>query len=425
VTGAPQGTLLDNRIQGSMTVRDGTAAFNQVSQGIVVQQGGVVWGNFVPAGGISAAGTIRPLRIVDNVIRDVNEGITIFNAEGPVTVQGNAISSCGLGIRSESLGVTGVLLTVSGNLIERCSSGIAARNVDSRATVVANVIHGFSGSGIEVTGPREMMAQAIGNEIAPGIGLPVGHSPGAGIVLQAGGWLSENTIVGAVEAVKLLGGTSAAVEPTLVDLESNIFVQSVGAGVHQFDKGFVLVRANDVFAGSPNWLGLPDPTGLDGNISLDPAFLDPVAGDFALRPDSPCVDKALPGSRLDDTAGGPRLVDGDMDTSPRQDLGAYEAAPVVVGVRVTPPPVSLAWDQNGNATAGYDIYRSVISESRSARALLLSPYACGVLSTARAIGEPVPSHDGYLYFVAPRAAARGSLGFDSNGQERLPLSFCP
>jgi len=33
----------------------------------------------------------------------------------------------------------------------------------------------------------------------------------------------------------------------------------------------------------------------EGNIDADPRFIDPLAGDFRLRSDSPCIDRAPPG----------------------------------------------------------------------------------------------------------------------------------
>jgi len=66
-----------------------------------------------------------------------------------------------------------------------------------------------------------------------------------------------------------------------------------------------------------------------GNISLDPAFVDPAAGDLRLAPGSPCIDTGDNGSvttpyDLDDR---PRIVDGNSDGTAVVDMGAYEFAP--------------------------------------------------------------------------------------------------
>ena len=68
---------------------------------------------------------------------------------------------------------------------------------------------------------------------------------------------------------------------------------------------------NDVYGnGGGEYADMPDPTGTLGNISADPAFDAPGAGDFHLQPNSPCVDAG--DLTMDD------VVDGT-----RADMGAY------------------------------------------------------------------------------------------------------
>lgn len=50
-------------------------------------------------------------------------------------------------------------------------------------------------------------------------------------------------------------------------------------------------ESNDIL--SPNgsaYLGSPNPTGLNGNISADPLFVNSSAGEYHLRHGSPCID---------------------------------------------------------------------------------------------------------------------------------------
>ncbi len=91
-------------------------------------------------------------------------------------------------------------------------------------------------------------------------------------------------------------------------------------------------RSNNVF--SPQgvaYAGLvPDQTGLNGNISADPLFVKPSAGDYHLRPGSPSIDSGdnaatnLPSTDFD---GNPRIQDGNGDGVAIVDMGAYEASP--------------------------------------------------------------------------------------------------
>jgi hypothetical protein len=68
---------------------------------------------------------------------------------------------------------------------------------------------------------------------------------------------------------------------------------------------------NDVYGhGGDDFGGMPDPTGTQGNLSVDPDFIDPYAGDFELHAGSDCVN-----------AGSPALTDETDGT--RSDMGAY------------------------------------------------------------------------------------------------------
>jgi hypothetical protein len=70
--------------------------------------------------------------------------------------------------------------------------------------------------------------------------------------------------------------------------------------------------------------------GGNGNINLDPKFVDPLNGDFRLRSDSPCVDSGsntlLLSDMLYDLDGHPRILDGNGDDWLVVDMGPYEHA---------------------------------------------------------------------------------------------------
>jgi hypothetical protein len=62
-----------------------------------------------------------------------------------------------------------------------------------------------------------------------------------------------------------------------------------------------------------------------GNLSVDPVFANPAAGNFRLFHTSPLIDAGI--SRLppvNDVTGKTRPVDGDLDCVPEVDIGAYE-----------------------------------------------------------------------------------------------------
>jgi hypothetical protein len=81
------------------------------------------------------------------------------------------------------------------------------------------------------------------------------------------------------------------------------------------------------------------------NLNADPHFFDPYPifsgapeADFSLSPGSPCIDAANAAwvSLDTDLRGEPRLLDGDLNTSLVQDMGAYEFGRVALSVSGVP-----------------------------------------------------------------------------------------
>src|SRR5436853_4168840 len=90
----------------------------------------------------------------------------------------------------------------------------------------------------------------------------------------------------------------------------------------------------------------PDKTGMNGNISTDPIFINPSAGNHHLQPNSPVIDKgdnSAPNLTATELDGNPRIQDGNRDGIAIVDMGAYEVPP-------TTPPFDLCLqdESNGN-----------------------------------------------------------------------------
>ena len=104
---------------------------------------------------------------------------------------------------------------------------------------------------------------------------------------------------------------------------------------------------NLVFGNGTDYQNLSNQTGLNGNISADPLFLDP-SGNFHLQSGSPAIDageNAAPSLPATDFDGNPRIGDGNNGGTATVDMGAYEFIPTTD----TLSPASLTF---GNQTPG-------------------------------------------------------------------------
>lgn len=84
-----------------------------------------------------------------------------------------------------------------------------------------------------------------------------------------------------------------------VALSNTILANSGGGGGLSVD-GWATVQCCDAWANTGgNYLFIPDPTGENGNISLDPLFCDAAAFDLTIRDDSPCSPFSAPNPACD------------------------------------------------------------------------------------------------------------------------------
>jgi hypothetical protein len=91
-----------------------------------------------------------------------------------------------------------------------------------------------------------------------------------------------------------------------VELTNSLITNNARAGVAVSSRGTAIVKFSDVFnpgASEGNYFGLPNPTGQNGNVSVDPKYVSRAALDFHLQATSPVIDAATSdGAPVDDLA---------------------------------------------------------------------------------------------------------------------------
>jgi hypothetical protein len=95
-------------------------------------------------------------------------------------------------------------------------------------------------------------------------------------------------------------------------VRNNIFCANLGSGIGVSSDSWCDVSYSDVYDNEQNYSGIPDQTGMNGNISANPLFVDTSAGDYHLSSGSPCLDAGNPAEGVP-PGGGPRI-----------DIGAFE-----------------------------------------------------------------------------------------------------
>ena len=304
-------------------------------QGIVVSNTSTVRNVVVIGSGAITDAT--GLRAVSSIVFDA----TVNLSQGPSNL---AVLGEGGNILTDSTwnGATGYLL----------SSPTGGLDTLSRVTV-----RGMTGNG---SGARV----AAGTMVIDDALINLGTSTGAGLSAQnPSGDPAPRTII--ANHLTIVGGGAASVgvlaDATLATARQTSTITLINSIVRGPDTSIRAAASNNGSQGGNSVATVattytdyqdsdapPAPNGTattsfgDGVLKdIDPQFLDPANGDFALRGGSPVVDKGQPGSAAPtaDLNGDSRVVDGDGNGTKVRDMGAYELA--------APPKTSITGGPSG------------------------------------------------------------------------------
>ncbi|OFX25474.1 MAG: hypothetical protein A2033_09040 [Bacteroidetes bacterium GWA2_31_9] len=195
----------------------------------------------------------------------------------------------------------------------------------------------FYGAGIGISGKPILSNLLIynNNAIHSGGGISIGNSEAflENLIISNNFSNLDNSYGGQYAA----GGISGSSSYTMVN---SIISNNVGYGIVCSSYGTPANIYNNTFFNnstgnfvSCNWLGVNVTTNNNGtacdaykNIQTDPLYVDPSVFDFHLTSNSPCIDAGINDSvsTLYDFENNIRIWDGNYDTIPIVDMGAYE-----------------------------------------------------------------------------------------------------
>src|SRR5262249_28212698 len=349
----PSGTIIDGSAGGAVVTFNTGEGRGSVLSGFTITNGGSFSGSGVfvsNASPVIDTNIITANRGCDGVGINVSFGSPLITNN---QITGNTRSGCSGGVGGAGIKVSGAgAAVIESNFIADNSltggngGGIslfaAGAPVIRNNRIVRNSVSGLSpaaqGGAIYIVNQSDALIVQnliVGNSAGEGGGIYWLVPSGA-----RGPRLVNNTIVDNQATVQGSGVFADGFDGNAV-LVNNILGAPAGQTALHWgnfnDPNPPVIQFNDVFTpGGPAYGGIcADQTGINGNISADPAFVAQQGNDFHIQPGSPVVDAGdsavadLPAMDFENI-GRARVIDGNGDGVAVVDMGGYELP--------TPPP---------------------------------------------------------------------------------------
>ncbi len=304
----------------------------------------------VTVGTVSSSGTIinvpADYPTIQAAINAASAGDTVLVA--PRTYYEHITMKPGVTIQGSGADVTTIDGGGSGNVVTGAGDStitgftitggyIGIKNYHSSPTITNNTITGNGWYGIySYASPHPI----ITNNTITGNGLY-----GIFTTRSSSPTITNNTITGN----GWVGIHNYYSSPTITN---NIITGNGLVGIRNYYSS-PTISYNDVWGNGTNYYGVsPGP----GDISADPLFVDPAAGDYRLQAGSPAIDAGTndaPGLPGADFNGNPRVVDGDGDGVAVVDMGAFEFQVVMISATVDIDPDTLNLRSKGKWITAY------------------------------------------------------------------------
>lgn len=347
-------TTIDGGAKASVVIFNTGEGQGSVLNGFTIQNGSAAGTSSNPnleGGGIYIRSTSP--KITNNIIQNnkaCSDGGGIAVNSGSPLIQGNTIqnntqSGCsggsgGGGIELGGAGSGQILGNVIiNNTWPSGNGGGISMNAAGTPTISNNTIYGNTATGVSPAARGGGISTINSSDAIITQNLIYNNTAGQGANISLSVPFGDPGPI--VVSNTVYGGTGATQGPALyitgfdnqVQISNNLFVGTSGADAVYCDGTYSqqppVLTNNDAFlSGGVGFDGTcASLSGQNGNISVDPQFVNAAAGNFQVQTTSPAIDagnNSAPKLPQTDFAANPRVLDGNNDCVKTVDLGVYE-----------------------------------------------------------------------------------------------------